>query len=1073
MEAREAALERARAPHRADHAWLSHAIAHAAHYLPAQAPLEVFVHHNTLHAFQHMPFHDAVAAAGEKLGARGYLTEELFRAAFAGGRISEDDLDAVIEQHLRAPPTAVAGVAGVAAAARPDRAMLKIALLHDLDPETPAGLIWRLAEHGAARRFHKELPAGTAARLASETVAWLRRELDGDTQGGAERLFADPTGEPGPLRHAFGRAPDRQRLGAWLEEDPEAIAVGCLWQACRWLTFELRAGASEGAGREPVEDPQTSAGGDARAPFRFHRELLLAIGDEDPNEQVHPLLVLLAGAFLDLGQSQWSMPDRGAGFFVAFCRVLTAGRAVRPSWLESLGRRLRGWVARGTDAAEAIGELLGELGIEDAERGAFVERTLLHLPGWAGMFHRVESAPSPPSRDAARVTLLDFLAVRLTLDALAIEDLGSRLGYRGPLAGLRAYLAARPPISAPPPSGDHDMAWPLFLLSQFGGLSAGEVLAAGTGGAKARLAMLEALRAGQGSTRLRLWHEAYERRYREQLLEAIAANRGRLPSRPAPRFQTIFCIDDRVESLRRHIEEGSAAHATYGTAGFFNLAIAYQGIDDPSTFPLCPVVVRPQHRIEEEPWSEHAHLAEARVWRRRRMGAAAGVFHRASRSLVWGPVVTALAGFASALPLLASLFAPWLAGKLRREARRRLLPAPRTRLTLPRVGEEGDGAGELLAGFSLEEKVTRVATLLENVGLVRDFAPLVALVGHDASSVNNPHFAAYSCGACGGRSGGPNARLFARMANRPEVRAGLRERGIHIPEETSFVGGVHDTTRDSVELHDVDDLPAGNQLALRALRAELDRACAHNAHERARRFASAPRGPTPRQALRHVEARSMDLSQARPELGHATNAACIVGRRELTRGLFLDRRAFLVSYDPRVDPSGAILERTLLAVGPVGAGINLEYFFSSTDNERYGAGTKLPHNVTGLIGVMNGASSDLRTGLPRQMIEIHEPIRLHLLIEASAGVLAAIVARQPSLRELVDNEWVRVMIVDPETGDLMTYQVGHGFEAWRPAAGQVGAPPHAVSSAAWYAGKDDFLVPALLSPDAEERSHES
>ena len=56
----------------------------------------------------------------------------------------------------------------------------------------------------------------------------------------------------------------------------------------------------------------------------------------------------------------------------------------------------------------------------------------------------------------------------------------------------------------------------------------------------------------------------------------------------------------------------------------------------------------------------------------------------------------------------------------------------------------------------------------------------------------------------------------------------------------------------------------------------------------------------------------------------------------------------------------------------MGAGINLEYFFSSVDNEVYGCGTKLPHNVTGLLGVMNGHQGDLRTGLPLQMVELHD-----------------------------------------------------------------------------------------------------
>ncbi len=75
-----------------------------------------------------------------------------------------------------------------------------------------------------------------------------------------------------------------------------------------------------------------------------------------------------------------------------------------------------------------------------------------------------------------------------------------------------------------------------------------------------------------------------------------------------------------------------------------------------------------------------------------------------------------------------------------------------------------------------------------------------------------------------------------------------------------------------------------------------------------------------------------------------------VRRRALSKGLSLDRRTFLHSYDPYYDPEGKILEGVLTAVGPVIAGIGLEYYFSRVDNGRYGSGTKILHNVSGLVG---------------------------------------------------------------------------------------------------------------------------
>ena len=197
-----------------------------------------------------------------------------------------------------------------------------------------------------------------------------------------------------------------------------------------------------------------------------------------------------------------------------------------------------------------------------------------------------------------------------------------------------------------------------------------------------------------------------------------------------------------------------------------------------------------------------------------------------------------------------------------------------------------------------------------------------------------------------------------------------------------------------------------------------------NAKERSRRFASINTNKSLQHVRREIFKRSVSMFEPRPELGHGTNTLCIIANRNLTKGLFLDRRAFLNSYDYHTDMDGKLLTGIMRPIGPVCGGINLEYYFSRVDNYKLGAGTKLPHNVMGLIGVANSSDGDLRPGLPLQMIEVHDPVRLLVIVEHYPEVVLKVVQSAPEMYEWYINEWVHILVVHPATSQFLYFKNG-------------------------------------------------
>jgi hypothetical protein len=503
----------------------------------------------------------------------------------------------------------------------------------------------------------------------------------------------------------------------------------------------------------------------------------------------------------------------------------------------------------------------------------------------------------------------------------------------------------------------------------------------------------------------KIWQEAYEWTYYENVLSGLSySSKNPIITSNNTSFQAFFCIDDREISLRQHLELVDEKCETFGTPGHYNIVAYYQPDKGKFLTKVCPAPLQPKHVLKEihkdKTIKSDLH------------------FSRKTHSMFWGFIYSQTLGFLSGLNLFKIMVSPnYSAGTnysfdhMHKDASLQIEYNPKKQKSK-----------EYQEGFTVEEMTDIVESILRTTGLTENFAKLIYFIGHGASSTNNPYYAGYGCGACSGRPGSANARAAAEMVNRADVRSSLEKRGIKIPTETWFVGGLHDTTRDEVAFYDEELIADNLNNAHQENLTKFQQALINNAKERARRFDNISLNLNKNKNYELVKKRSLKLFEIRPEYNHATNTLFIVGRRSLTKNLFLDRRAFLNSYDYNQDPKGDLLATILGAGAGVCAGINLEYYFSRVDNHRLGAGSKLPQNIVGLIGVANGVEGDLRTGLPYQMVEIHDPLRLMTIIEQKPEVVLNVLNNNQNVKQWYANGWMNLAVLDPSIGKFFIYK---------------------------------------------------
>ena len=475
--------------------------------------------------------------------------------------------------------------------------------------------------------------------------------------------------------------------------------------------------------------------------------------------------------------------------------------------------------------------------------------------------------------------------------------------------------------------------------------------------------------------------EAADRASQREITASLAADRpGQPRSAKSLRLQAAFCIDVRSEVFRRALESISPSIQTLGFAGFFGLGLSHRDFASDTAERRLPVLLTP---------GLHSHCggeSDLEADRRARIKA------RAARA--WGRFkLAAVSSFA-----FVESAGPLHIGKLISDA----------------IGHSSSRKNQPAPAFDeaidVEARAQIAETILRAMSLTDGFAELVLLLGHGANVTNNPHASALHCGACGGYAGDVNARLLASLLNDAMVREALTRKGIAIPGETVFVGGLHDTTTDTVTLYPADRLPAPGSEILAQAAAWLEAAGFLARSERALRLPGA-------KTERSVPGRGRDWSEVRAEWGLAGCRAFIAAPRACTAGRELGGRAFLHDYNWQADAGFKVLELIMTAPVVVASWISLQYYASTVSPAVFGAGNKLLHNVTGGIGVVEGNGGRLRTGLPWQSVHdgqnyVHDPVRLTVCIQAPREAMAEILERHEGVRALFDNRWLSLFGLD-------------------------------------------------------------
>jgi len=774
--------------------------------------------------------------------------------------------------------------------------------------------------------------------------------------------------------------------------------------------------------------------------------------------------------FLDQEQTTLSMADRDLGMFGAF--------------------KLYEDIDHEGDSLSYVEKLLTKLKIKDVEK--YFLTHILKLHGWAGFIKYRSEDPDYYTQQKHPSSLMDYMAIRLhfelkyiggeVINNFGILDAYIRENYsytilkflqaKGKLTGTYNDLMEE--------HQDYDKILDAYVKDEIN-LNSLRIQLAKKELPNLKMSLIEFsnfadfLKKEEGYIWLKSLEDTYIAQYVDEFTTQHAYD-------VKPLSSAIFCLDVRSEVIRRKIE-AVGAYDTYGAGGFLGIPLSFVEFDKPNTLSLAPAVIKPKNIVFEIPTEEHEEYNSKSNFSK--------TIKKVLTDLKNNPytpyIMVEAIGWMFGLKLFGKTFFPEKTEKIfgRLKAKK-----PKTTFTLDKLSkdeiekyvkklhiniinevlitqsddvlndedidvlwehlvfnktlnievsdkmieklkhayhinsEDYEEQKEKLSrvGFTLEEQVMYVDNLLKMIGLVKDFPKFVTIVGHGSLSDNNPFESALDCGACGGSISLPNTRALCMIANKPEVREALKDKGIEIPSDVKFMPALHTTTTDVISFYDTHNLNAEEAALFATVQEDFKTASLASREERVKVLPNAD-------TERDLFLKTRDWSEPRPEWGLAGNMGVFAGPRSSIRHISFDNRLFMHSYDASIDNENADL-LTRIFDGPlvVGEWINLEHYFSTTDNKIYGAGSKVYHNVVAKIGVYNGNYSDLKIGLPSQSVLVegkayHEPVRLLTFMEAPLEIVGKAVENSVA-QPFILNEWIRPIIIDKAAKKVYSYEFG-------------------------------------------------